>query len=273
MVAEGPLGTRRPEGQPHGHQREDQRPHIGEVVAGIGQQPGRVGHEAEPHLDDHQPGVEDQADGESSGSVHGSACDPAYRRAWPIACGDVHPAVEGARPGAAGGGLVGRAVPGRDGPAVRLASHRPAGPGGRGGGARRDPGQLRAKEAIALVRQGYAPVAVVSRGDVPEAPCPDPGPGVNVECFRADPLDTRGEAEYVGALAARPTLDHVDPGARAEPGHPGPAHLRAVYPGPAGGRSGGGPWPPPGLRHRLRVGCPGQGPDRAAVLLIAARLG
>jgi hypothetical protein len=66
-----------------------------------------------------------------------------------------------------------------------------------------DPGQLRAKEAIALVRQGYAPVAVVSRGDVPEAPCPDPGPGVNVECFRADPLDTRGEAEYVAALASR----------------------------------------------------------------------
>jgi uncharacterized SAM-binding protein YcdF (DUF218 family) len=66
-----------------------------------------------------------------------------------------------------------------------------------------DPGQLRAKQAIALVRAGYAPVAVVSLGDVPEAPCPVATAGVKVECFRADPLDTRGEAEYVAALAAR----------------------------------------------------------------------
>jgi hypothetical protein len=65
-----------------------------------------------------------------------------------------------------------------------------------------DPGQLRAQHAIALVREGYAPVAVVSLGDVPEAPCPS-GDGVRVECFRADPLNTRGEAEYVSALAAR----------------------------------------------------------------------
>jgi uncharacterized SAM-binding protein YcdF (DUF218 family) len=26
---------------------------------------------------------------------------------------------------------------------------------------------------------------------------------VRIVCFRADPLDTRGEAEYIGALAAR----------------------------------------------------------------------
>jgi uncharacterized SAM-binding protein YcdF (DUF218 family) len=65
-----------------------------------------------------------------------------------------------------------------------------------------DPGQLRAKQAIALVQEGYAPVAVVSLGDVPEAPCPA-GDGVRVECFRADPLDTRGEAEYVAALSER----------------------------------------------------------------------
>jgi len=66
-----------------------------------------------------------------------------------------------------------------------------------------DPGQLRAKQAIALVREGYAPVAVISLGDVPEAPCPAAGAEVRVECFRADPLNTRGEAEYVATLAAR----------------------------------------------------------------------
>jgi hypothetical protein len=66
-----------------------------------------------------------------------------------------------------------------------------------------DPGQLRAKEAIRLVRQGYAPVAVISLGGTTPAPCPHPEPKVAVICFRANPLDTRGEAEYVGALAAR----------------------------------------------------------------------
>lgn len=53
-----------------------------------------------------------------------------------------------------------------------------------------DPGQLRAKEAIRLVRQGYAPVAVVSLGGTTPAPCPHPQPKVAVICFRADPLDT-----------------------------------------------------------------------------------
>jgi uncharacterized SAM-binding protein YcdF (DUF218 family) len=66
-----------------------------------------------------------------------------------------------------------------------------------------DPGQLRAKEAIRLVRQGYAPVAVVSLGGIKPAPCPRPVPAVPVICFRANPLDTRGEAEYAAALAAR----------------------------------------------------------------------
>ena len=64
-----------------------------------------------------------------------------------------------------------------------------------------DPGQLRAAEAITLVRDGYAPLAVVSRGGIPEAPCPRPT-GVRVVCFRADPLNTRGEAEVVARLAA-----------------------------------------------------------------------
>lgn len=66
-----------------------------------------------------------------------------------------------------------------------------------------DPGQLRAKEAVRLVREGYAPLAVVSLGGNPPAPCPDSEPAVPILCFRANPLDTRGEAEYVGALASR----------------------------------------------------------------------
>jgi hypothetical protein len=66
-----------------------------------------------------------------------------------------------------------------------------------------DPGQRRAHEAIALARAGYAPVAVISLGGNPPAPCPGPVPTVEVVCFRADPLDTRGEAEHVAALVAR----------------------------------------------------------------------
>jgi uncharacterized SAM-binding protein YcdF (DUF218 family) len=66
-----------------------------------------------------------------------------------------------------------------------------------------DPGQLRAKEAIRLARAGYAPVAVISLGGTTPAPCPRPVPKVQIICFRADPLDTRGEAEFVAALAGR----------------------------------------------------------------------
>ncbi len=66
-----------------------------------------------------------------------------------------------------------------------------------------DPGQLRAQRAIALVRAGYAPEALISLGGTVEAPCPDAGPTVRIVCFRADPLDTRGEAEYVGREAER----------------------------------------------------------------------
>ena len=66
-----------------------------------------------------------------------------------------------------------------------------------------DPGQLRAQTAIALVRAGYAPEALISLGGTVEAPCPRPVPAVRIVCFRADPLDTRGEAEYVGRMAAR----------------------------------------------------------------------
>ncbi len=65
-----------------------------------------------------------------------------------------------------------------------------------------DPGQLRAKKAIALARAGYAPVAVISLGGQTPVPCPHPVPGVRIMCFRADPLNTRGEAEYVSRLVA-----------------------------------------------------------------------
>jgi uncharacterized SAM-binding protein YcdF (DUF218 family) len=68
-----------------------------------------------------------------------------------------------------------------------------------------DPGQRRAHKAMDLVQQGYASTAVISLGGEPGhvAPCPRPVAGVQVICFRAEPLDTRGEAEYVAALAAR----------------------------------------------------------------------
>jgi uncharacterized SAM-binding protein YcdF (DUF218 family) len=72
-----------------------------------------------------------------------------------------------------------------------------------------DTGQLRAKQAIKLAKEGYAPVAVISLGGQKPVPCPRPVPGVSIVCFRADPLDTRGEAEFVARLAARQHWDRV----------------------------------------------------------------
>jgi uncharacterized SAM-binding protein YcdF (DUF218 family) len=72
-----------------------------------------------------------------------------------------------------------------------------------------DPGQRRAHEALALVGAGFAPVAVISLGGVPAVACPRHGATVRVICFRADPLDTRGEAEYVSRLARRRHWDHL----------------------------------------------------------------
>lgn len=66
-----------------------------------------------------------------------------------------------------------------------------------------DPGQRRGREAIALVESGFAPVAVISLGGRPAVPCPHHSRQVRVICFRANPLDTRGEAEHVAALARR----------------------------------------------------------------------
>jgi uncharacterized SAM-binding protein YcdF (DUF218 family) len=72
-----------------------------------------------------------------------------------------------------------------------------------------DPGQLRAKKAIVLAKAGYAPVAVISLGGDPPVPCPHPAAGVDIICFRADPLDTRGEAEFVSRLIADRHWDRI----------------------------------------------------------------
>jgi uncharacterized SAM-binding protein YcdF (DUF218 family) len=72
-----------------------------------------------------------------------------------------------------------------------------------------DPGQRRAHEAISLVTSGFAPVAVISLGGTRPVKCPRPGRRVPVMCFRANPLDTRGEAEYVAALARRRHWTHL----------------------------------------------------------------
>ena len=66
-----------------------------------------------------------------------------------------------------------------------------------------DPGQVRAHYAIELARSGDAPIAVISLGGKKSVPCPHRVVGVTIICFRADPLNTRGEAEYVATLAAQ----------------------------------------------------------------------
>ena len=66
-----------------------------------------------------------------------------------------------------------------------------------------DPGQYRAKEGVALAEAGYAPVVMVSLGGYPPAPCPTARAPVRVICFRADPLDTRGEVEFATRLAEK----------------------------------------------------------------------
>jgi hypothetical protein len=58
--------------------------------------------------------------------------------------------------------------------------------------------------ALRLARQHRAPVLVVSRGwEGYGGPCPAATAGVKLICFDPDPGTTRGEAEFVGRLAAR----------------------------------------------------------------------
>jgi hypothetical protein len=62
----------------------------------------------------------------------------------------------------------------------------------------------RVPAAFALAREGRARVLVLSLGSMGSGgPCPTPPPGVRIICFDPNPGDTRGEAEYVGALARR----------------------------------------------------------------------
>jgi hypothetical protein len=58
--------------------------------------------------------------------------------------------------------------------------------------------------ALRLAQEHRAPVLVVSRGWMGYGgPCPPPTPGVRTICFDPNPGNTRGEAEYVSALARR----------------------------------------------------------------------
>ena len=66
-----------------------------------------------------------------------------------------------------------------------------------------DPGQRRMKSAIQLAKAGYARILVISLGGNPPVRCPRAPTGIEVICFRPDPLNTRGEAEFVARLAAR----------------------------------------------------------------------
>jgi len=59
------------------------------------------------------------------------------------------------------------------------------------------------KYAVGLAEAGYAPIAVISLGGSPQVSCPPTPKGIEVICFRPNPVDTRGEAEFVARLAAQ----------------------------------------------------------------------
>lgn len=64
--------------------------------------------------------------------------------------------------------------------------------------------------ALNLAREHLAPELVVSRGwQGYGGPCPAPVPGVRLVCFNANPGNTRGEAEYIGQIAAREHWESV----------------------------------------------------------------
>jgi uncharacterized SAM-binding protein YcdF (DUF218 family) len=66
-----------------------------------------------------------------------------------------------------------------------------------------DPGQRRMKSALQLAEAGYAPTVVISLGGDPKVRCPRTTKGIEVICFRPNPVNTRGEAEFVARLAAQ----------------------------------------------------------------------
>lgn len=59
---------------------------------------------------------------------------------------------------------------------------------------------------IALAKQGYAPVLIVSQ---PYQGCPDYLTELEVVCFRPDPFTTQGEAEYAANQAQRRGWHHL----------------------------------------------------------------
>jgi uncharacterized SAM-binding protein YcdF (DUF218 family) len=65
----------------------------------------------------------------------------------------------------------------------------------------------RQAEGLRLVRQGVAPVLVISDGGEPDAPrarlCRQPPAGVRLYCFTPDPATTRCEARRFAELAGR----------------------------------------------------------------------
>jgi len=65
-----------------------------------------------------------------------------------------------------------------------------------------DPGEHRAKAALELARSGYARIVVISLGGYRVA-CPPSTRRVQVICFKPDPVNTRGEAEFVARMASR----------------------------------------------------------------------
>jgi uncharacterized SAM-binding protein YcdF (DUF218 family) len=66
-----------------------------------------------------------------------------------------------------------------------------------------DPGGDRMKSAIHLAKAGYAPIVVISLGGDPKVRCPRRPKDLEVICFRPNPVNTRGEAEFVARLAAQ----------------------------------------------------------------------
>jgi uncharacterized SAM-binding protein YcdF (DUF218 family) len=66
-----------------------------------------------------------------------------------------------------------------------------------------DPGGGRMSSAVQLAKAGYAPIVVISLGGDPKVRCPPTPKGLEVICFRPDPVNTRGEAEFVGKLATQ----------------------------------------------------------------------
>ena len=72
-----------------------------------------------------------------------------------------------------------------------------------------DPGQRRMKFAVQLAKAGYASVVVISLGGDPKVRCPPTSKKLEVICFRPNPVNTRGEAEFVARLAAQRHWDRV----------------------------------------------------------------